>query len=143
MKQLVGFGKLFHGWVRERTTENAQKIYYISHIFANYPSLNWKFSILNCLDNVWLPKEILQGSQTTDLKFEKLLSFLLSVLDATSPLQSMLQKSLLVSFHLLYFRLNPMDKLFTAWKSYFIVIFTDKSWEVTSKWFWCMRTFNV
>ena len=22
--------------------------------------------------------------------------------------------------------LNPMDKLFTAWKSYFIVMFTDK-----------------
>ena len=32
-----------------------------------------------------------------------------------------------------YFILNPMDNLFTAWKSYFIVIFTDKSGEVTSK----------
>ena len=28
-------------------------------------------------------------------------------------------------FHVLYFMLNAMDKLFTAWKSYFIVIFTD------------------
>ena len=42
-------------------------------------------------------------------------------------------KRFLVSFHVLYFMLNPMDKLFTAWKSYFIVIFTDNSREVISK----------
>ena len=52
MKQSVGFGKLFHGWVCEGTTENAQKVCYISQIFADYPSLNWKFSILKRLDNV-------------------------------------------------------------------------------------------
>ena len=40
MKQSVGFGKLFHGWVCEGTTENAQKVYYISQIFAYYPGLN-------------------------------------------------------------------------------------------------------
>ena len=70
------------------------------------------------------------------------LLFLLSVLDAIAPLKSMLWNNLLVSFHVLYFMLNPMDKPFTAWKSYFIMIFTDKSWEITSKWFWCMRTFK-
>ena len=52
MKQSIGFGKLFNGWVCDVTTENAQKVYYISQIFANYPSLNWKFPILKRLDNV-------------------------------------------------------------------------------------------
>ena len=33
--------------------------------------------------------------------------------------------------------LNPMDKLFTAWKSYFIVIFTDKSWLYQSDFIAC------
>ena len=45
MKQSIGFGKLFHGWVCEGTTENAQNIYYISEIFANYPKSQLK--ILN------------------------------------------------------------------------------------------------
>ena len=62
MKQSIGFGKLFHGWVCGGTTENAQK-YTTSH----------RFLLI-----------------TTDLKFDKLLNFLLSVFDATSPLQSML-----------------------------------------------------
>ena len=52
MKQSIGFGKLFHGWVCEGTTENAQKVYYISQNFANYPSLNAEFSILKRLGNV-------------------------------------------------------------------------------------------
>ena len=52
MKQSVGFGKLFYGGVCEGTTENVQKVYYISPIFANYPSLTWKFSILKGLGNV-------------------------------------------------------------------------------------------
>ena len=52
MKQSIGFGKLFHGWVCEGTTENAQKVYYISQTCANYPSLNWKFSILKHLENL-------------------------------------------------------------------------------------------
>ena len=33
-------------------TENAQKVNYISQIFANYPCLKWKFSILKHLDSV-------------------------------------------------------------------------------------------
>ena len=40
MKQSIVFGKLFHGWVCEGTTDNAQKVCHISQIFANYPSLN-------------------------------------------------------------------------------------------------------
>ena len=40
IKQSVGFGKLFHSWACEGTTENAQKVQYISQICANYPSLN-------------------------------------------------------------------------------------------------------
>ena len=52
MKQSIGFGKLFHGCVCEGTTENAQKVYYVLQICANYPSLNWNFSILKRLDNV-------------------------------------------------------------------------------------------
>ena len=52
MKQSIGFGKLVHGWVCQGTTEIAQKVYYISQIIANYPSLNWKFSILKRLNNV-------------------------------------------------------------------------------------------
>ena len=52
MKQSVGFGKLFHGWVCEGTAENAHRVYYISQIFASYPDLNWKFSILKRLDDV-------------------------------------------------------------------------------------------
>ena len=46
MKQSVGFGKLYHRWVCEGTAENAQEVYYVSQIFTDYPSLNWKFSIL-------------------------------------------------------------------------------------------------
>ena len=42
-----------------------------------------KLSILKHFDDV--QSLILQSSLTTDLNFEKLLSFLLSVLDATSP----------------------------------------------------------
>ena len=52
MKQSIGFGKLFLGWVCEGAAENAQKVYYISQIFANYLCLNWKFTILKHLDNV-------------------------------------------------------------------------------------------
>ena len=50
MKQSIGFGKLFHGWACEGTTENAPKVQYISHVFANYPILNWKFQFLS----VWI-----------------------------------------------------------------------------------------
>ena len=57
MKQSIGFGKLFHGWVCEGTAENAQKVYYIWQIFANYPSLDWKSSVLKRLDNVQSPKD--------------------------------------------------------------------------------------
>ena len=34
------------------TTENAQEVYYILQIFAIYPRLNWKFSILKDVDDV-------------------------------------------------------------------------------------------
>ena len=52
MKQSIGFGRLFHGWVCEGTIENAQKYTTFHRFFANYPFLNLKFSILKRLDNV-------------------------------------------------------------------------------------------
>ena len=85
---------------------------------------------------------MLQSSHTTDLKLEKLLSFFTVNPCCNIFFAEHVVKSLMVSFQVLYFMLNPMDKLFTVWKSYFIVIFTDKSKEVTLKWFWCMRMFN-
>ena len=50
-KQTIGFGKLFHDWVRQVLLEIHKSVQYFTG-FVIYPLLNGKFSILKHVDEI-------------------------------------------------------------------------------------------